>query len=356
MSVLRSKPTVSALIDELEKLRQPLSSALAQELHQHQQPQQNSPNDVVNDLLNLLYFGSLFDVKSRNDFTSTMLTRTHERGCCLTYDYVTDEATDLLSENDLDSIAVLAGSLVSRPADSSLSHKNALQRCLHHANLWLSRAQQPIHSDSDLNYAGLRERLNKIMTSEYFITTSEIKAPVEVAAAGNYASFPGSTLLDKRFDLMGQALFVFFQWELGGDEGTANLQGHGSGDDQSDPDMELQNDEIDAENGVEMGSCEQEQTKLPMDTGSNHKDVEVNKQQYYPRRGYQNLRGGRGDRGGGRGGYQNDHNQFHDKPANYYPRNNYYNNRGRGGGRSYFNHDSGDKINPVVGHIGVVES
>lgn len=34
--------------------------------------------------------------------------------------------------------------------------------------------------------AGLREKLNKIMASDYFTTTPEIKAPVEVAAAGNY--------------------------------------------------------------------------------------------------------------------------------------------------------------------------
>lgn len=39
--------------------------------------------------------------------------------------------------------------------------------------------------------AGLRERLNKIMSSEYFTTTPEMKATVEVAAAaaGNYPSF-----------------------------------------------------------------------------------------------------------------------------------------------------------------------
>lgn len=39
--------------------------------------------------------------------------------------------------------------------------------------------------------ADLREKLNKIMSSEYFTTTPEMKAAVEVvvAAAGNYASF-----------------------------------------------------------------------------------------------------------------------------------------------------------------------
>ena len=102
----------------------------------------------MEDLLNLLYFGSLFDVKS--DFASTMLTRTHERGCCLTYDYVTDDATDLLGEKDLDSISALRGLLVSRPADSSFSHKNALQRCLEHARLWLTKSEQPIEPDTDV--------------------------------------------------------------------------------------------------------------------------------------------------------------------------------------------------------------
>ena len=102
----------------------------------------------MEDLLNLLYFGPLFNVKS--DFASTMLTRTHERGCCLTYDYVTDDATDLLGEKDLDSISALRGLLVSRPADSSFSHKNALHRCVEHAKLWLAKSEQPIGPDADV--------------------------------------------------------------------------------------------------------------------------------------------------------------------------------------------------------------
>lgn len=174
--VLRSKPAVSALIDELEKLRQPLSSAVSEEIslalqrqtlsseettseaqrgksdvqEQQQQPSEQ-PDHAVEDLLNLLYFGSLFDVKSQNDFTSTMLTRTHERGCCLTYDYVTDDATDLLSEKDLDLISTLSGLLTSRPADSSLSHKNALHRCIHHAKNWLSNSDQPIDPNANVS-------------------------------------------------------------------------------------------------------------------------------------------------------------------------------------------------------------
>ncbi|KAA8533027.1 hypothetical protein F0562_032856 [Nyssa sinensis] len=225
--VLHSKPSVSASIDELEKLREPLSAAIAEEINlavqRHQvsaspsltgaesavteddngkekeqtmddiEHQTNREHAVVEDLLNVLYFGSMFDVKSQSDFTSTMLTRTHERGCCLTYDYVTDDdATDLLGERDLDLISMLGSLLISRPVDSSLSHKNALQRCIEHAKLWLTNSDQPIDSDSNVTYAGLRARLNKIMASDYFTTTPEMKAPVEVvaaAAAGNYASF-----------------------------------------------------------------------------------------------------------------------------------------------------------------------
>ncbi|RDY09674.1 hypothetical protein CR513_05925, partial [Mucuna pruriens] len=393
--VLRSKPSVLALIDELEKLRQPLASAVSEELENTAQNRRgaetlaensgsveppNSNDVVVEDILNLLYFGSLFDVKS--DFASTMLTRTHERGCCLTYDYVTDDATDLLGEKDLDSISALRGLLVSRPADSSFSHKNALQRCVEHAKLWLAKSEQPIGPGADVTcmvllnccvcvHAVLREKLNKIMSSEYFTTTPEMKAPVEVAAAaagGNYVSF--------HVPVHGSVVPVeveqpVFQSQEK-DEGTANFQGHGSEDDRSDPEEELQKDEVEAENVVEVVSVQHEQTNPQADIEYNQRDVEAKEQQSYPRRGgYQNHRGGRGvgvggrrggyangrgGRGGGRGGYQNGRNQYYDQPGNYYPRN-YYNNRGRGGrggGYGYNNnHGSGGQVNHVAGDVGV---
>ncbi|KAL5070001.1 hypothetical protein RYX36_020888, partial [Vicia faba] len=82
------KPSILVLIDELEKLRQPLSVALTKELDLALQNNRetltensvmnsvNSANqngDVVEDILNFLYFGSLFEVKTQNDFTSTIL-------------------------------------------------------------------------------------------------------------------------------------------------------------------------------------------------------------------------------------------------------------------------------------------
>lgn len=144
--VLHFKSSILALIDELEYLRQPISSALIEELElvtqtknetrecetlaENSEPRPSKNNDVVKDILNLLYVGSLFKVKTQNDFTSTMLTKTHECGCYLTYDYVTDDVVDLLREKDLDVILGLYGLLISRPTDSSFSHKNMLTRCI----------------------------------------------------------------------------------------------------------------------------------------------------------------------------------------------------------------------------------
>lgn len=44
-------------------------------------------------------------------------------------------------------------------------------------------------SVGEFSDAGLREKLNKIMASDYFTATPEMRAPVDVAAAGNYVPF-----------------------------------------------------------------------------------------------------------------------------------------------------------------------
>lgn len=357
--VLRSKPLVTALIDELEKLRSPLASAVSEELslHHQQQPQPSSAAEnhggtdhwtahqddstTVSDLLNLLYFGSLFDVKSQSDFTATMLTRTHERGCCLTYDYVTDDATDLLRERDLDLISMLSGLLISRPIASSLPHKDALQRCIEHATLWLSNSDQPIDPNTDITYAGLRERLRKIMVSDYFTTTPEMKAPGEMAAAANYGSFQvpvHGSVAPVAVPVQVEGSAVQYQEK---DEDNVNYEEHETGDSQSSPTEELQKDELETENHIEGVSVQLDKPQAELE--HNHGEVESKEQQYIPRRPYQNQRGGRGGgrrgypngrggRGSGRGGgpYQNGRNQYYDQPGNYYPKN-YYNNRGRGG-------------------------
>ncbi len=344
--VLRSKPAVSASIEELEKLRQPLAAAVSEEISlamvsvDASRPDQESshePGQSVEDLLNLLYFGSLFDVKSQSEFTSTMFTRTHERGCCLTYDTVTDDATDLLGDRDLDMISMLSGLLISRPVDSSLSHKDALQRCVQHATLWLANADQPIGPDAEITYAGLRERLKKIMASDYYTTTPEMKAPVEVAAAaaGNYASFqvPVHPSMPVTLSVDAEGPSGEYQQK---DERTGNHVEPETGDDQSAHSEELQKDE-ELEDHVEAGLVQQALDKQELDGDNNEKDQDVKERQNIPRRPYQNQRGrgggrraysnGRGGRSAGRGGsYQNGR---YDQSVNYYPRN--YYSRGRGG-------------------------
>jgi hypothetical protein len=82
--VLRSKPIVAALIDELDRLRAPLSAALTEELSTVPAPAAPAPapaaDSSVQDLLALVYFGSLFDVKPQSEFLATMVAREHEQG------------------------------------------------------------------------------------------------------------------------------------------------------------------------------------------------------------------------------------------------------------------------------------
>ncbi|XP_057494230.1 uncharacterized protein LOC130779580 [Actinidia eriantha] len=388
--VLRTKPSVTAAIDELEKLRQPLAAAVADEIslavqnHQNSAPpslnaatasdseqtvadtesKEDREYSIVEDLLNLLYFGTMFDVKSQNDFTSTMLTRTHERGCCLTYDYVTDdENADMLCETDLDLISMLGSLLISRPVDSSFSHRDALQRCIVHAKQWLVNSDQPINSDPSVTYAGLKAKLNKIMASDYFTTTPEMKATVEMAAAavGNYAAFQvpvHGSMVPVSVPVLVEGSDEQYQQK---DEDATNFEGNEAYDNQSSPVEEPHKGEFESENTTEIPSqteLDEQQTE-----GQNQRDVESKDNHYAPRRNFQNQRGGRGGEGGrrgypngrvgrgssrGGGGYQNGRNQYYDQPGNYYPRNYHYNNRGRGGrgggggdGNFYNNHSSG---------------
>jgi hypothetical protein len=154
--VLRSKPVVAALIDELERLRPPLASALAEELSSRPAPapsaaSSSDSDSSVQDLLALVYFGSLFDVKQQSDFVSLVYTRELERSSCLTYDYVGDDPEDSLAETDLNAVSALASLAASRPpAAAGVSHRDALQACAHHARLWLRRADEPIHPDSTI--------------------------------------------------------------------------------------------------------------------------------------------------------------------------------------------------------------
>ncbi|KAL3841024.1 hypothetical protein ACJIZ3_025615 [Penstemon smallii] len=349
----RSKPSVLSAIDELEKLREPLAQAIGQEIQLALEKKDETPIElkgaekdefsIVSDLLNLIYFGSIFDVKTLMRAHENLLTRTHERNCCLTYDYVTDDdaAGDPLREWDLDLISELGGFLISRPMTSSLSHKNALLNCVEHAKLWLANSEQPIMPNSNITYAGLKEKLNKIMASDYFITTPEIKAPVEVAAAAGNFTFqmhePVIPPVSATFPVESPAS-EYPQEE----EESPNSHGNEIYDDETGP-VEEVHQEQEGRSEVEITSVKQTHNELEIpdtEVDQNSRDVDSKEQQYGNRRSYQNYRGGRGGnrrgyangrggRGGNRGGYQNGRSQIYDQPSGYYPRNHNY--RGRGG-------------------------
>ncbi|KAJ0818190.1 hypothetical protein HanPI659440_Chr00c03g0709921 [Helianthus annuus] len=403
--LLKSKPSIVAAVDELEKFRQPLSIAVDEEITLAVKRFQSgasvnnitdvssgnggvtetvtetlgnggetetvtvtevetvtetlgneddvvvTSSEAIEDLLKLIYFGSMFDVKSQSDFNSIMLTKTHERNCCLTYDYVTDDDNAvMLGESDLDLISKMCSLLVSRPVDSSFSHQNALQRCVEHAKLWVAKSEERIDSNSTVTYASLREKLTKIIGSDYFKITPEMKAPAVVAAeaAGNYA-----------FQVPVQVESTDAPHEQMEDNST-DFQRTETQENQSIPVEVSPEHEPEAENSIE--------TQVHVEQGEENAAGTEYKEQYAPRRSYHNQRGGgrnsgrsggrgygggRGGRSGGRGGlYQNGRNQYYEQPGNYYPSNqrNYYGGRGRGGrgngggGNGYNHHASGVEV------------
>ncbi|XP_062214941.1 uncharacterized protein LOC133915695 [Phragmites australis] len=384
--VLRSKPVVVALIDELERLRAPLASALAEELSSRPAPApavSSSDSDLsIQDLLALVYFGSLFDVKPQSEFMATMVARTHERSCCITYDYVTDDAADLLVETDLDAVSALAALAASRPAAAAgVSHSDALQACAHHARLWLRRADEPIHPDSGITYAGVRAKLDKIMSSDYYTAQPEMRATEDVAAAvGSYGA--GGVQAQEGMVLSPQAPATV--------EESVAVEGHKDEKEDSQAteiytdhqsplvDAQHVDDEAPVNPSDEAPSAEVEQERFEADA----EDPEEKDQQFIHRRSYQNQRGGgrgggrrgyangRGGRGGrgvgggyqngrGGGGYQNGRGgsggYYYD--TGYYQQRN-YNNRGRGGrsgGNSYYVNHGGSLQGGGHAHSGRVE-
>lgn len=103
------------------------------------------------DLLKLLYFAQLFDVRPQGEPHSMVWTKLHERSSCLSYDFVTDDATSPLIEKDLDALSLFGSMLVSRPPNVTLSHKDALQRCIQHARHWLDCSDDVIQNNLDIS-------------------------------------------------------------------------------------------------------------------------------------------------------------------------------------------------------------
>ena len=109
-----------------------------------------SEGDVA-DLLKLLYFAHLFDVRSQGEAPALVWTRVHERSSCLSYDFVTDDTTTPLIEADLDALSLFGSMLTSRPPNETLSHRDALQRCIEHAREWLHNSDLVIQLDTQIS-------------------------------------------------------------------------------------------------------------------------------------------------------------------------------------------------------------
>ncbi|KAL5211111.1 hypothetical protein ABZP36_006734 [Zizania latifolia] len=389
--VLRSKPAVVAVIDELERMRAPLVSALAEEFSSRPAPaptpsaaapapsSSSDSDSSIQDFLPLVYFGTLFDVKPQSEYVATMVARTHERSCCITYDYVTDDAADLLAESDLDKVSALAALAASRPAAAvGVSHRDALQTCIHHVRLWLRRADEPIHPGSSITYAGVRAKLDRIMASDYYTAQPEMGATVDLSAAvGSYGT--GGLQAQENMVVSPEAPAVEEGLTAEGhkhDEKEVSQATEFYSDDQPNVvDVKNVDDEALVNPPEEFSSAEVEQEKFEADADEQYQgNADQNDQQFTTRRPYQNQRGGggrgggrrgypsggrggRGGRGMGGGGYQNGRGSgggyqngrgggggYYYDSGYYQPRG--YSNRGRGGrpgGNSYYNQGGGSQ-------------
>ncbi|GLJ44986.1 hypothetical protein SUGI_0946950 [Cryptomeria japonica] len=247
--VLKAKVSVALLIEEYEKLRQPLSLAVKEELGEREkEPLSSEDNenengskvaaeeedkeggvdekrtrtldsqesrevevreakeascrdvrdgaaeDAIAEVLKILYLGRLFNVVEQNDSPSIMWSKMHERSSCLSYDFVTDDTNKPLREEDLDHLSLLGSLMISRPQNATLSHKTALENCLYHAQQWQLNSEQTIHPDVSVSYSDLREKLNRIISSEYFTmipefqTISQQTAAAAATTAGQYVT------------------------------------------------------------------------------------------------------------------------------------------------------------------------
>lgn len=148
---LRSKPIVMANIAELEKLIEPIQVAVAKEIstveHQCLVTFENEKFSMVKDIVTVMYFANMFDVESLYDHRTHISAELLERKWLLAYGFVTEDFSDLLSETDMDLISRFGRHLTSRPANSCLSHRDALARCFEHARLWLACSHGPVGSD-----------------------------------------------------------------------------------------------------------------------------------------------------------------------------------------------------------------
>ncbi|CAK9199892.1 unnamed protein product [Sphagnum jensenii] len=373
--VLKTKIAIAALIDEYEKLRQPLLLAVKEEVAEREKElmaatlgrreeedskhERRFSEEDVADLLKLLYFAHLFDIRSQGDAPSLVWTKVHERSSCLSYDFVTDDATTPLIEGDLDALALFGSMLTSRPPNVTLSHRDALQRCIEHARDWLLNSDRAIHPDAQISYSRMRERLNRILSSEYFTMTPELQtvsqqtAAAAATAAGHHEEVDIGSLdevevkqqvVEQQPDAVAEAA------PATGEEGDNQPQPpalphhhqHYPHQHQH-PHHQPQHPQPQMVGGAprNVGNYQQQQGHNPVGAGAppRGRGMTGGYQGTGGRaggRGYSNGRGSRGGRGvgmyttGGRGGGA----QFYDQAGGFHPRTNHYGGGrgGRGGG------------------------
>lgn len=352
--------------------------------HHHERASNGAAARDIVDLLTFLYFAQLFDARSHGETYSLSWTKIHERSSCLSYDFVTEDSASPLLETDLDDLSLFGLLLTSRPPNATLSHRDAIQHCIEHANLWLQNSDALIREDLDLTYSHLRERLNRILSSEYFTmipelqTVSQQTAAAAATATGQYASqllihegSIGDGLLQSEdapvyFSLQEQATAQQLPFqsrehfiaqpmtgnatsEASGADSTVNSSETSTGDEI----LKVRAQETPGDRGSFPDGVQQEQDIAASADPSQPEELqepqEQQEQSHVPNvsvgpRGYQSSKGGgrvynhgTGGRGrgytngrsgrGGRSGYRNGRGgQFYDQ-GGYYPRN-YY---GRGG-------------------------
>mmetsp|Transcript_948 Transcript_948/g.3401 ORF Transcript_948/g.3401 Transcript_948/m.3401 type:complete len:510 (+) Transcript_948:202-1731(+) len=248
--VLQTMPTLELLIEELEKLREPLAKAKNEEVAKaikqdrqlqeqktaRKQQQQAPPpapeskdqlsladarrreEDVVHAereraaathkqqlkaLLELLYFARLFDLAAPED---AILGKQMECQACLSYEYADPERVangDLLTIDDLGALATLGGLITTRPQDVALSHEMALVSCLEHATAWIeaSTGPEPARTSGSVDYNRLCERLRRILASDYFTTMPMVQTvgedtlqPLDVAHSSDHRPVSAESL------------------------------------------------------------------------------------------------------------------------------------------------------------------
>eukprot|EP00250_Pteridium_aquilinum_P008816 c18232_g1_i1 orf=318-2000(+) len=405
-SAVSSSENVGLNADKLEKAPGAVSSVVELE-HAHdassgfkqQYASSGAADGNIADLLTLLYFAQLFDVRSHGEASSSVLwTKAHERSSCLSYDCVTEDETSPLLETDLDDLSLFGSLLTSRPPNATLSHRDALQHCLEHAKLWLQNSDALIREGLDLTYVRLRERLNRILSSEYFTMIPELQTVTQQMATAEYAS---QLLIHKPDGAPGSDdATVYFSpqeptsqqppYQFGEHYPTqplaANASSETSGADFGSNPSEMGNEDkttkVDScalpvderqplPNGVQQEHDGTRSADSSLQEGSQEQEGQQQQPSHVPNvtvgprghqgpkgggrgpnvpgtggrgRGYANGRGGR--TGGGRGGYGNGWSgQYYDQgQGGYYPRN--YNGRGggrgmRGGSSSYNGYTNG---------------